>query len=470
VYGDDWPVEQYSTRRRRRVGIGRSLVIVAVAAGLALAGGYGTGSAVVPGVDSQWVAGQGGLRAAPVLGPLNASAPQPTAAGVSAKLQSLLGDPALGSLTMSVLDASTGTSLLERDPTTQVSPASTEKLVTAAAVLGALGPTYQIPTRVVAGANPGEVVLVGGGDPSLAAGPVTGYPGAGRLDLLAQQVLKAMNGVAPTHVVIDTSLFSGRSFAQSWAPGDQSLGYIAPITALMMDGARVNPAGNPEESQRVGDPARAAGDAFAKALGLPASAVSDGVAPPGATQLGQVLSPPLSSLVEGMLQVSDNVVAEMLARQVAIARHLPASFEGAAEATSAELNQLGIPSDGVSLFDGSGLSIQDKVTAQVLAAVLTKAAGPDGGKLRAVLSGLPVADWSGTLATRYLPGSSTNAAAGIVRAKTGTLNGVDSLAGEVVDADGRLLTFAMVANSTRDRYAAEGALDRIAAALATCGC
>jgi len=90
-----------------------------------------------------------------------------------------------------------------------------------------------------------------------------------------------------------------------------------------------------------------------------------------------------------------------------------------------------------------------------------------------LLDGLPVAGWSGTLADRYLTGSA-KAGAGVVRAKTGTLTSVSTLAGLVHDRDGRLLAFAVMADrvgpTAADTTAAEAALDRVAAKLATCGC
>jgi serine-type D-Ala-D-Ala carboxypeptidase/endopeptidase (penicillin-binding protein 4) len=94
--------------------------------------------------------------------------------------------------------------------------------------------------------------------------------------------------------------------------------------------------------------------------------------------------------------------------------------------------------------------------------------------LHNIITSLPVAAWSGTLADRYLPGSAGAAGAGVVRAKTGTLTGVSTLAGIVHDADGRLLVFAFLADqvppSASGTKAAEGALDRLAADLAGCGC
>ncbi|MDT4911428.1 MAG: hypothetical protein QOC66_556, partial [Pseudonocardiales bacterium] len=89
--------------------------------------------------------------------------------------------------------------------------------------------------------------------------------------------------------------------------------------------------------------------------------------------------------------------------------------------------------------------------------------------LHAVVTSLPVAGWSGTLADRFVKGSQ-RLAAGVVRAKTGTLTGVSTLAGTVHDHSGRLLAFALLADRTRSTVAAETALDAIATRLASCGC
>src|SRR5439155_26170734 len=125
-------------------------------------------------------------------------------------LRAAAADPALGShAPISVQDVATGAQLFDRGAQTTALPASTMKLLTAVAALTARGPTYLLTTRAVAGAEPGEVVLVGGGDPSLAAGAASTYPGAARLDDLAAQVRKALGGRAPTRVGVDGTLFSG---------------------------------------------------------------------------------------------------------------------------------------------------------------------------------------------------------------------------------------------------------------------
>jgi D-alanyl-D-alanine carboxypeptidase/D-alanyl-D-alanine-endopeptidase (penicillin-binding protein 4) len=116
------------------------------------------------------------------------------------------------------------------------------------------------------------------------------------------------------------------------------------------------------------------------------------------------------------------------------------------------------------LYDASGLSRLDRVTAAALVGVLRIATSGDA-RLAPLTAGLPVAGFTGTLADRYEHAGS-RAGAGVVRAKTGTLAGVNALAGEVVDADGRLLLFAFVADHVPDPSIGEAALDRLAAALA----
>lgn len=142
-----------------------------------------------------------------------------------------------------------------------------------------------------------------------------------------------------------------------------------------------------------------------------------------------------------------------------------ADFNGGGQAIGAQLNKLGLPVAGVSFKDGSGLNRDDKLTADLLTSLLAKAADPAHPQLRPALTGLPVAGFTGTLSTRY-----TDGAAGIVRAKTGTLTGVNALAGTVVDQDGHLLAFAFLATNTPNKEAAQSALDRTATALAACGC
>jgi serine-type D-Ala-D-Ala carboxypeptidase/endopeptidase (penicillin-binding protein 4) len=87
-----------------------------------------------------------------------------------------------------------------------------------------------------------------------------------------------------------------------------------------------------------------------------------------------------------------------------------------------------------------------------------------------LFGGLPVAGWSGTLRTRFVTPDPNQIGQGVVRAKTGTLSGVNTMAGELITKDGRLLVFAIMANGSGDAVTARAALDRVAAKLVSCGC
>jgi D-alanyl-D-alanine carboxypeptidase/D-alanyl-D-alanine-endopeptidase (penicillin-binding protein 4) len=172
--------------------------------------------------------------------------------------------------------------------------------------------------------------------------------------------------------------------------------------------------------------------------------------------------------VEQLLTTSDNVLAESFGRLVAARRGLPPTFAGATRAVLDVLRELGVPVDGAALSDASGLSTLDRIAPATLVALLRAAADPSHPKLAPLLSGLPVAAFSGTLDERYTRGTDRGAA-GEVRAKTGSLSIVTSLAGTVVDKDGRLLLFAFFA-PVPESAATKAALDRAATALAGCGC
>jgi D-alanyl-D-alanine carboxypeptidase/D-alanyl-D-alanine-endopeptidase (penicillin-binding protein 4) len=174
-----------------------------------------------------------------------------------------------------------------------------------------------------------------------------------------------------------------------------------------------------------------------------------------------------------MLTESNNVIAENLARHVALVTGQSPTFGGAAAAVTSVVSRLGAGS-GVHLVDGSGLSPDDRIPATTLVRLVGLAASADHPSLRAAVTGLPVAGFSGTLsAGQSVFGNLVAAARGVVRAKTGNLSTVVSLAGLVDDRDGTVLTFAFMADkvpSARDLLPAAAAIDKLAEALAGCGC
>ncbi|HEU5155764.1 MAG TPA: D-alanyl-D-alanine carboxypeptidase/D-alanyl-D-alanine-endopeptidase [Streptosporangiaceae bacterium] len=352
-------------------------------------------------------------------------------------------------------------------------PASTTKIVTAAAALAARGPDHRLTTQVVRSAK--GIVLVGGGDPTLASRRTDGFPGYASLPDLAARTATALKAAGTRRVRLDydTSLYDGPRTAPGWKPNYVPEGSVAPVTALAVDEGRASPNACEEDSTvpRAADPPLAAAQRFAQALrrhGVQARLGAEVVAPQRARQVAAVQSPPMRALVEHTLECSDNDLAEALARQVALARHRPADFAGASRAVHDVLAELGV-AEGVRVSDGSGLSVLNRITPAALAKIVALAADGRHPRLRAVITGMPVAGFSGTLEDRYA-GDTTLAGAGVVRAKTGTLSDVSTLAGLAYDADGRLLAFAFMVNDVTSTSLARVALDRLASVLAGCGC
>ncbi|MBM7857943.1 D-alanyl-D-alanine carboxypeptidase/D-alanyl-D-alanine endopeptidase [Lentzea nigeriaca] len=404
----------------------------------------------------------------PLVKAANAGGPAPSAAGVKSALNGPSGNSALGTLTGSVVDPASGTALWQQGATTPATPASSLKILTAAAALLSLEKTEQLSTKVVQGAEPGTVVIVGGGDPTISGTPgSTVYPGAATLDDLVNQV-KQKGAVAK--VQFDLSRYVGEPLGPQWETADIAGGSVAPIVPFMLDGGRLNPKN--DVSARTGSPAQSAADAFAQRIGAPGATA--GTAPQGAQVLGEIKSAPIEQLVDNMMQISDNVLTEAIAREIAIKTGNEPSFAGGVKAVRDILSKNGFDLTGANFVDGSGLSATNRIPAKLLTDVLATAAKPSlddprTAKLRPLLTALPVAGGSGTLAGRY--GGSASGGKGWVRAKTGTLTGVNALAGMVVDVDGRVLVFAFMSASNRNpETEVRPALDVMAAALRGCGC
>ncbi|PCG82562.1 D-alanyl-D-alanine carboxypeptidase/D-alanyl-D-alanine-endopeptidase [Streptomyces sp. WZ.A104] len=390
----------------------------------------------------------------PALGTATRDTPQDPA-GLRDTLAPLIGVPELGTqVGASVIDTATGKQLYGHGATTPMTPASTIKVATTLAALSALGPDHRIATTARLSEDARTLTLVGGGDPTLSRAA---------LRSMATEAADALreDGKDSVRLAYDTSRYTG-PVLHPISPNTN----IAPVTALMVDEGRLDDTDRgpaPRSEDPAGDAARAFAAQLKKAgvkvTGTPREARAAAEARTVATHH----SAPLSSLVERTLTNSDNDIAEALARQTAIAKGESADFAGARRAVTNELKKLQVPVAGAHLADGSGLDRADRVTTALLTALLARAADPDRPGLRHVLTGLPVAGFSGTLSTRYqdAPG-----ATGLIRAKTGTLWGVNALAGTVVDDRGRLLAFAFLASGTASAPEAEAALDALAAAVA----
>jgi len=407
-----------------------------------------------------------------------------TPAGVAQAIGPVADSAALGTqLGVLITDLSTGRVLYARNAAAGFVPASTNKLATSIAALQVLGPSARFRTAVLTGAGASSIVLVGGGDPTLSAGapPASDYPQPATLAGLARKTATALHarGQHSVRLGYDVSLYTGPGLAPGWPENYVTTGNVSVITPLEVDQGRITRTGAPADNEgsngpRSADPAALAAASFAGFLaadgitvrGAPAQVT----APAAATTVASVESPPLAEIIQWMLEESNNVIAENLARHVAIATGRPASFSGAASAVTAVLRGLGVRGE-ISLADGSGLSPDDSIAPAVLVQLISLAA--QRARLRSALTGLPVEGFSGTLMQGgSVFGLGGPAGFGVVRAKTGNLSTVAALAGTVLARNGQVLAFAVMA----DKIPAAGlgtaatTMVDLASTLAGCGC
>jgi D-alanyl-D-alanine carboxypeptidase/D-alanyl-D-alanine-endopeptidase (penicillin-binding protein 4) len=429
------------------------------------------------------------------------------------------------SISALVVDRASGAPLWGRGPDAALMPASTQKVLTAVAALDAFGPTHRFVTELRASRPLGPDGAIGdlyvrGADPSLTS--EQWWRLAADLRALG---LREVRG----DLVLDDSLFDEARWHPSWAPVT-ARAYHAPVSAIAANfgafRARVAPGAAPGDPLQVAlDPAvpylrlvnegrtgkrgsastlvveraAAAGEERVRVAGsVPVGAAPDdvwrsvadplgyagailrmqlaangvrvaggtrrGAAAPGSSLLLEFEGLPLQQIASLFLKYSNNFIAESLVKWLALGPEPapgapPGSWEAGGRALEARLAALGVPLAGTRIVDGSGLSRANRVSARVLVEALRRgdaafAGGPE------LLAALPIAAEDGTLKKRAA------AARGRVRAKTGSLDGVSSLAGFARSAGGRELVFAVLANGYRHGdAAASDALDAFVAAL-----
>ena len=277
-----------------------------------------------------------------------------------------------------VVDVATGAVVWEQNARWMLRPASTAKLVTATDALATYGPTHRFTTSVRRGSSWGQVVLVGGGDPSLSSGD---------LAVLARGTAAqlTLHGVTRVKVWFDDSLFPAPSLATGWkakyVPTD-----VRAVRALVVD-------------ERHGvDTSLDAALAYAARLrraGIAVTAVGRGRALVGAPLVADVRGDRLDAIVARMLLTSDNDHAEALHRLVALGVGAPPTWAGSAVAQQSVLAGQGIRLGPRQLYDGSGLSGADRLSAAQLVSVVSHLLDPASPNTAG--TALPVAGVSGTL-------------------------------------------------------------------------
>jgi len=345
-------------------------------------------------------------------------------------------------------------------------PASTTKVLTSFAALSLIDSQRRFTTRVVGSGD--RIVLVGGGDPYLAVKRSKSGDPVIHADLatLAARTAAALErtGTTSVRVGFDASLFSGPDASPAWESTYVSQNIVTPVSALWADQGERN-------GVRAKDPAADAARTFVGLLEARGITVSGEPEPAkaaaGATTLAAVRSATVARIVATLIRVSDNQAAEVMLRQLAIAAGKPASFEGGTEAVADVLAKADIDTQGLVLTDGSGLSRRNRIAPLTLAQTVNVAASTP--RTAQLVADLPVSGFTGTLVDRF---AKLTSSLGTVRAKTGTLTGVHSLAGYALDAEGRPVVFAVMADRTSKVAPAEAqaALDKVAAAIAACRC
>ena len=381
-------------------------------------------------------------------------------------------NPSLGTLQAVVLNAETGEVLYDRDANKPAATASVMKTLTAAAALMTVGPNYRATTKVMADPQSKSVIsLVGGGDVTLsktAIGAQSIYQDAPKLSTLATQVrvwAEKNNVTQIDEIILDSSMFAGSAWESSWLRSDQADGWISEVTALQIDGDRIRPA--QFTSKRTGRPVLSAGEAFKKELGdfAKTAMLVESPTPAGFVEIGSVQSQPMSRWISYILQRSENIMSETIAKLVSKDLGFDGSFESFDPAFKRALGTTGLDFTGVRVRDASGLSQLNMVSPKFMAELmrLVNAEFADFGQIK---RSLPIAGESGTLGGRF-KGDIADAA-GDILAKNGYIIDVHTLNGIINAKDGTVLTFAIYAlgdtgSDVRD------AIDTLATAFYRCG-
>lgn len=456
-----------------RRGAGRG-VTAAIAAAISLVGGLGIAVAVRPASPDAVDRSGPGQAVSPAPSPATTSTTAPEAVPPVAESQSqLVPDTALklaldavwsrtprGCLTV----ADRGQVLYAANPEAAVAPASVIKMLTASAALDLLDENEVLKTQVRSAAvGPGGVIagdvwLVGGGDPLLGTADwatATERGDVTSLETLADRVVAAGVSAIDGRVVGDESRYDALRYVDSWPPRLIQDGEIGPMSALEVNGG-FRTLGHPGEP--FADPPSAAAGVLTELLLQRGVRVQGGAAagqaPPEARELAAVESAPVGRLVQTMLRESDNMVAELLVKEIGLRSAGVGSTSAGVQAVAQSLQRQGLPVGGTTVADGSGLSDDDRVTCRLLASLLSQAE-------ESLIGGLPLAARDGTLERRFVG----TPVAGRMRAKTGSLDGIASLAGTVQTAAGNRLTFAYVVNGLPVGDSGRKLQDALAAAL-----
>lgn len=351
-----------------------------------------------------------------------------------------------------VVDYGTGTALWSYNAAKTRMPASNQKVLTAYTAVRSMDTESRLQTRALQSqANPGNVYLRGGGDPTL-----TGT----RLKALAAQTASALQaqGRSSVNLYLDASVFPAPTSATGWK-ASYLAGEVQRVRGLTLAGYRGT------------DGTLAAGSAFRtylKGYGVTVGDFGTGAAPAARDELGATSSATVASIIGAMLRDSNNDYAEYLLRLSALDAGRYPTWANSLAHQRAVLTSNRIPLTGYAAYDGSGLSRSNRMPARTLVSVISAMyTRPADRAVVFAPQAMPRAGQTGTLASRYRK-APQSCAAGRVIAKTGTLNDVVALAGIAKGVDGRTRVFAFLENGNTNTTAVRNAVDALAATTVGC--
>ncbi|HEV7888787.1 MAG TPA: D-alanyl-D-alanine carboxypeptidase/D-alanyl-D-alanine-endopeptidase [Acidimicrobiales bacterium] len=361
--------------------------------------------------------------------------------------------------------------LYTRNPDRPLIPASNLKVLTALAALAKLGPDERFSTAAKAarpiqpdGTLAGPLYLVGGGDPLLETAdyaasfknqPQIHTPFEQLADDLVAKGLKHIAG--PGGVQGDESRYDTQRYIPTWKPRYITDAEVGPQSALMVNDGFTQ--FKPRHTAAAAPAAHAAAvlSDLLKGRGVSIDGpAGQNPAPAGAATISELRSPPLREVVAEMLKESDNTTAELLTKELGRRAGGQGSTTAGLKAVRSLLDAAHLPTAPLQAVDGSGLDRSDRATCGLILAALDT--GDAQGPLQ---SGLPTAAKDGTLAQRF----QGHPAAGRLRAKTGSLDGVAGLSG-FVDGPGAPLVFSLLVNDLARDAQGRALQESVAAVLA----
>ncbi|MBU3702403.1 MAG: D-alanyl-D-alanine carboxypeptidase/D-alanyl-D-alanine-endopeptidase [Acidimicrobiia bacterium] len=365
-----------------------------------------------------------------------------------------------------------GRRIVTRAPDTPLVPASTLKMATALAALDVLGPDRTLPTRFVSdgrvekGVLEGDLWVVGGGDPILTTkGYVSVFEDPDQVSSDFGRIVDAIADLGITRItgsiIGDDSRYDDVRWIPTWPSRYQTGGTVSPLSALVVNDGNSGYSQSPDEpttTRRVGDAPLLFVETLRTSLSQRGIAVGGGTAtgpaPADATELGSVDSLPVIDLVGEMLLNSDNTTAELLTKEMGVVASGRGTTRDGLAAIRRSLEAEGIDVSALVMNDGSGLDTGNRATCSLMLELFERLS-----QTPELLASLPVGGRTGTLRRRMLSTPSMTK----VRAKTGTLNGVNALAGLVSTNQGWTLDFTFLhsGNDVRATGVADGFTDRL---------